>query len=86
MKRVINIDNQIIDGERSFAIYDTVRDCFDKVNGSHTWQTADELSKDYDADLEDITASANITMTSERKKRMQEDKGRCVALARSAGY
>ncbi|MTK53286.1 hypothetical protein [Paludibacter sp.] len=52
MKRFIDLGNQTgnIDydsGEREFAFYDTVRDCFETFGGSQTWTCIEDFIKDY---------------------------------------
>jgi hypothetical protein len=52
MKRFIDLGNQtgnidIKEGEKEFAFYCTVLDCFESFGGSQTWETKDEFKDDY---------------------------------------
>lgn len=47
MKRFINLTNQINQGEKRFAWYDTVIDKFEIHSGSSTWTHWDEFEEDY---------------------------------------
>lgn len=46
MKRLISMDGQVTEGERRFAIWCTVVDRFEEVNGQQTWDSAEELDAD----------------------------------------
>ena len=50
MKRFINLTNQIIDGEKEFAFYCTVRDEFETFSGAQTWNSIKEFKQDYEGD------------------------------------
>ena len=50
MIRFIDLGDQILEGQREFAWFDTVTDTFEEVNGNQTWDTWEEFEEDYNAD------------------------------------
>ena len=50
MIRFIDIREQILDGERNFAWFDTITDQFIEYNGTHVWSSWDEFINDFDGD------------------------------------
>jgi len=50
MKRFIDLSDQIIEGTKEFAFYDTTIDKFLEFQGVQTWETMEEFMKDYDGD------------------------------------
>lgn len=47
MIRFIDLSDQIIDGEKEFAFYDTVIDTFKIFSGCQTWDTIEDFKNDY---------------------------------------
>ena len=52
MKRFIELGNQTGNveyeqGEREFAFYCTVRDCFEIFSGNYTWTSVEDFKGDY---------------------------------------
>lgn len=47
MLRFINLSDQINEGEKEFAFYDTVKESFVTLSGSQTWASVDDFTKDY---------------------------------------
>lgn len=47
MIRFINLTNQIIQGVKEFAFFDTVTDKFVEFSGSQTWITIEDFKQDY---------------------------------------
>lgn len=80
MIRVIRTDDQIIDGERGFALYNTVTDLFVIVSDTQVWSSADDLAQDFDDEI-----SYRGRMGYE-PGHLPEFKERCVGLARGNGY
>ncbi len=80
MKRIIKMDEQVLmePGNKEFAIWCTVNDCFHKIFDSYSWESADEL--DYD-----FQCAIRLADESERV-RLEELRTRCVSLARGSGY
>ena len=48
MLRFIEIDGQIIEGERCFTYYDTIKDEFFGWPNSYIWDTWEDFVKDYE--------------------------------------
>ena len=71
MIRIINMDGQVNEGEKMFAVWDTVTDKFLSFADSQSWSSANELYFD---------------MFSESKRVSIETCKRILALVRSAGY
>lgn len=81
MIRLINMDNQITEGDRAFALWDTVRDRFVEVLDSQAWDSADELAQDLDAQIE-----ISRKHSKERLESAVDRRERLLSLAKSAGY
>jgi hypothetical protein len=52
MKRFIDLGNQTGNieyeqGEREFAFYCTVKDCFEVFSGNYTWNSVQDFTEDY---------------------------------------
>lgn len=47
MLRFINLSDQINEGEKEFAFYDTVTESFVTLSGSQTWASVEDFTKDY---------------------------------------
>ena len=47
MIRFIDIGEQILDGERNFAWFNTITDCFFEYNGTQVWSSWDEFVDDF---------------------------------------
>lgn len=47
MLRFINLSDQINEGEKEFAFYDTVKESFVTLSGSQTWASVEDFTKDY---------------------------------------
>jgi len=45
--RFIDLGDQILEGMREFAWWDTITDTFEEFNGNQTWDTWKEFEKDY---------------------------------------
>ena len=48
MIRFIDLGEQILDGEKSFAWFDTIIDQFIEYNGTHVWSSWEDFSADFD--------------------------------------
>lgn len=55
MIRFIDLGDQILEGQREFAWWDTISDTFEEFNTNQAWETWEEFEADYryDADLYD---------------------------------
>lgn len=76
------MDGQVlmVEGNKEFALWDTVNDSFVSVDGTWSWETADELSADFDRAIQE--AGLNTFLSSARHNL----KARCVGLAKGNGY
>lgn len=45
MMRFIDLGDQILEGTREFAWFDTVTDTFERFDGEETWDTWNEFAK-----------------------------------------
>lgn len=72
MIRFINLGDQIIEDEKQFAWYDTVRSNFLEYNGSYVWDTWEEFEEDYSFELRTPTPTAapNLFADLERFKNL----------------
>lgn len=71
MMRYINLDNQIINGARKFAFYDTVVDKFVSIDGEVVWDSVAELDEGFNNVIHDYdTNIAQITRVEELRERL----------------
>jgi len=47
MIRFIDLGDQILEGQREFAWWDTVVDEFEEFNTAQTWETWEDFAEDY---------------------------------------
>ena len=47
MKRFIDLGDQILEGGRQFAWFNTVIDCFEEHSGEQVWATWAEFERDF---------------------------------------
>jgi len=50
MIRFIDLGDQILEGTKSFAWFDTVIDKFETFNGCETWETWEKFEEDFKAE------------------------------------
>ncbi len=85
MKRIIKMDNQVTEGEKMFAIWDTVRDKFDEIGSEQSWESADELADAFDYEIHKYTR-VGVNTDARVIRDLAALKNRCVGLARGSGY
>ena len=54
MIRFIDLGDQILEGQRQFAWFNTITDTFENYNGCEAWETWKEFEDDHNADPEPI--------------------------------
>ena len=47
MIRFIDLGDQILEGQKEFAWFDTVTDTFEEFNGNQAWETWEDFAEDY---------------------------------------
>ncbi len=77
--RYVPMDNVVIDGERRFAFFDTVRDKFASVSGEQTWDSIAALDRCFD----EIVHGHDVTIADLPK--LEEARERLIGLARGNG-
>lgn len=82
MKRIINMGPDVYPGldpaPKMFAVWCTVNDRFEELDGTQDWESADELESDFNRELEKLSGEA--------AERLIARRDRCVSLARGSGY
>lgn len=68
MIRFIDLGDQILEGSRQFAWWNTVVDQFMKYDYQHSWDTWEEFEHSYREDEHELDLLANTVYTLERYK------------------
>jgi hypothetical protein len=94
MKRIINMGADVYPGldppPKMFAVWCTVSNFFHQVDGEWAWESADDLERCFNNELEELRLSA-LAKPALKEPELQIQakmalRDRCVALARGSGY
>lgn len=68
MIRFIDLGDQILEGHREFAFFDTIVDLFERFNGEETWYTWEDFVYSYNSEPETKISAFQETRPLERYK------------------
>lgn len=75
MIRFIDLGDQILEGEKMFAWYNTVTDTFEEYSGNQRWSSWEEFKEDFAFHFPTIPAIIDEMSSSDKLDRLERYKG-----------